>query len=145
MRQSPNDDRSAIRELTDAWMAAVARQDVAALAALVTEDFETWPAGAPAVSGRAAVEALYRGAFAQVSIEQSFESQEFVVCGDWAFDRGLDTVRMTPRAGGATREHVQRVMLILRRGGDGTWRYARGMSNALPAAPVPAAGEPGAS
>jgi ketosteroid isomerase-like protein len=78
-------------------------------------------------------------ALAQLSVEQSYEPSETVVSGDWAFQRGIERIRATPRGGGPTREHVQRALVIMRRGEDGRWRYARGMTNGLPE-PPPAAG-----
>jgi ketosteroid isomerase-like protein len=45
-------------------------------------------------------------------------------------------MRVEPRDGGPTREMTQRAMLILRRGDDGRWRYARGMTNGLPPEPA---------
>ena len=71
-------------------------------------------------------------ALALYEIEQSFEPEETVVSGAWAFERGLDRMRLTPRGGGAPREIAQRAILILRRSDDGRWRYARGTTNGLP-------------
>jgi ketosteroid isomerase-like protein len=64
-----------------------------------------------------------------------FEPIEAVVAGDWAFDRGIESMTVTPIAGGPAQTMVQRALLILRRGTDGRWRYARGMTNGLPATP----------
>jgi ketosteroid isomerase-like protein len=54
------------------------------------------------------------------------------VLGDWAFERGWDVQTVTPRAGGPGKVQRQRVFLMLRRGADGRWRFARGMSQAGP-------------
>jgi hypothetical protein len=58
----------------------------------------------------------------------SFEREERLVTGDLAFERGWDIQQIRPRAGGEMKTHRQRVFLILRRGSDGKWRFARGMS-----------------
>ena len=51
---------------------------------------------------------------------------------------GIERMRLTPRGGGPRQDLVQRALLIMRRGADGRWRYARGMTNGLPTADAPA-------
>jgi ketosteroid isomerase-like protein len=62
-----------------------------------------------------------------------FEREERIVSGDLAFERGGDVQEARVRATGETRTQRQRVFLILRRGADGRWRFARGMSQPGPA------------
>jgi ketosteroid isomerase-like protein len=69
----------------------------------------------------------------QFSVSQSYDPVETVIAGDWAFQRGIERIRVVPKGGGAAQETAQRALLILRRGADGRWRYARGMTNGLPA------------
>jgi ketosteroid isomerase-like protein len=57
-----------------------------------------------------------------------------LLAGDLAVDRGWDVQRLRPRTGGDEMFNRQRVMLVLRRGSDGNWRFARGMSQAGPTA-----------
>ena len=64
----------------------------------------------------------------------SFEREEQLVSGDLAFERGWDIQEIHPRVGGDARIHRQRVFLLLQRGRDGKWRFARGMSQAGPPA-----------
>jgi uncharacterized protein (TIGR02246 family) len=117
-----------IDELFAAWMEAGRRGDVAALVSLITEDAEFWTHGAPAVKGRQAVTAMFEGFFAAFHFEQSFETLERVVADGWAFVRGTETNRVTPK-GGETVEIRQRAFMVLRREEDGRWRFARGMTN----------------
>jgi ketosteroid isomerase-like protein len=112
-------DRAAIDALRDTWVAVVASGDVRELADLVTPDYEVWTHGAPALR--------------QFSVSQSYDPVETVIAGDWAFQRGIERIRVVPKGGGAAQETAQRALLILRRGADGRWRYARGMTNGLPA------------
>jgi ketosteroid isomerase-like protein len=70
-----------------------------------------------------------RGAVERFDIVQSFEPVETVVAGDWAFERGIERMTLTPRGGGEKREIEQRTMLIERKGEDGKWRFARGITN----------------
>jgi ketosteroid isomerase-like protein len=54
------------------------------------------------------------------------------VSGDWAFERGIERITVTPLEGGDSQTATRRALLILHRHGDGRWRYARGMTNGLP-------------
>lgn len=73
-----------------------------------------------------------RGAMEKYDISPGFDAVETIVAGDWAFQRGVERMTVTPRAGGESQTREQRALLILRRDGDGRWRYARGMTNGLP-------------
>lgn len=122
----------AIGALRDSWVAAVANRDVIAIGDLLTEDYEVWAHGAPAQRGQQAAAAAMGAALAKFSIDQSFEPLETVVAGDWAFQRGIERMRLRPVDGGPEREMTQRALVILQLGTDGRWRYARGMTNGLP-------------
>lgn len=126
-------DRAAIAAVRDAWVASVASRDPSAIRDLLTDDYEVWAHGAPPIRGRDAAAAAMSAALARFTIEQSFEPIETVVAGDWAFERGVERMRVTPLDGGPPRDMSQRALLILHRGRDGRWRYARGMTNGLPA------------
>jgi uncharacterized protein (TIGR02246 family) len=126
-------DRAAIDALRDTWVAVVASGDVRELADLVTPDYEVWTHGAPALTGPHTVVAAMGAVLRQFSVSQSYDPVETVIAGDWAFQRGIERIRVVPKGGGAAQETAQRALLILRRGADGRWRYARGMTNGLPA------------
>lgn len=125
-------DRAAIDALRDRWVAVVASGDVRELAELVTPDYEVWTHGAPALTGPDTVVAAMRTVLTKYSVNQSYEPVETIIAGDWAFQRGIERIRVAPKGGGAPQETAQRALLILRRGSDGRWRYARGMTNGLP-------------
>jgi uncharacterized protein (TIGR02246 family) len=125
-------DRVAISALRDAWVAAVAEGDAPALADLVTHDYEVWAHATPTLAGPDVVVSAMSAALTKYAIEQSYEPIETVVAGNWAFQRGIEHIRAVPRDGGPAHEVAQRGLLILRRGDDGRWRYARGMTNGLP-------------
>ncbi|HVT40103.1 MAG TPA: DUF4440 domain-containing protein [Gemmatimonadaceae bacterium] len=132
----PTDD---IADLHREWVDNVARGNAEGLRDLVTEDYEVWPDGALSLTGRDVVVSSMAGAIALYQVEQVFDSVELVVTGDWAFERGIERITVTQRSGGAAQSRTQRVLLILRRGADGRWRYARGITNNLPSVPAPPA------
>jgi ketosteroid isomerase-like protein len=129
---TPDRNRATPEDVREAWVAAVASRDPEALRPLLSEDYEVWANGAPPLHGAdAAVEAM-RAAMDRYHITQSFEPVESVITGDWAFERGVERMTITPVAGGPTQTMTQRALLILRRDADGQWQYARGMTNGLP-------------
>lgn len=129
---APASDRSTPAEVRAAWIAAVAANDPDALRPLLTEDYEVWAHATASLHGIEAAVAAMRAALERYHIEQSFEPVETVIAGDWAFERGVERMTITPIGGGSTQTLAQRALLILRRGADGNWRYARGFTNGLP-------------
>jgi len=126
-------DRKAIDALRDAWVAAVESGDARPLADLVTPDYEVWAHATPAFTGPETVVAVMSAALTKyAAVTQRYEPHETIIAGDWAFQRGIEYLRVVPYDGGPAQEMRQRALLILRRGTDGRWRYARGMTNGLP-------------
>ena len=118
-----------IDELFAAWKHAIANGDAAAAAALVAEDAEFWSHGAPTLTGRAAVQLLLAGFFTSYTLVQEFEELERIVAGDLAFIRGIEHNTLTPRPTGEPAHIDQRAFMLLRRNREGTWQFARGMTN----------------
>lgn len=125
-------DREQIDDLFDRWRAAGRVSDVEELVGLVTEDGEFWTPGMPPLKGREAVRAAFSPVFAQFEVDQDFQRQELIVSGEWAFARGLEINRVTPRVGGAEIVRRQRAFTVMNRGDDGQWRFARGMTHLPP-------------
>ncbi len=125
-------DQSTPALLRDTWVRAVASGNADALRPLLTDDYEVWPHARLPLNGVDAAVAAISVAMQQFRIEQAFEPAETIIAGDWAFERGIERMTITPIAGGPSRTMTQRALLILHRGSDGCWRYARGMTNGLP-------------
>ena len=126
-------DQSDINRLYAAWGDAFARKDVDAIFALLTDDYTLWVPGAPPTT-REALRPRLSAAIAAYDMSPRFELLDRVVSGDIACDIGWDIQEARPRGGaGEPISQRQRVCLVLRRGPDGTWRFARGMSQAGPA------------
>ena len=122
-----HDETQAIDDLYRRWADAIRSRRLDDVLALLTPDWELWPAGSPPVT-RAEVAPALAAALEVYEVTPAFECQERIVAGEWAFDRGWDVQTMQPRAGGSAVTRRQRVFLILRKGEDGQWRFARGMS-----------------
>jgi len=128
-----NSGDSEIDQLYEAWGEAFQRKNLPAILDLLTPDYVLWPAGAPAMSRDSLVPRL-AATLSSYDVTPSFEREERLVSGDFAFERGWDIQRVRPCTGGEVKTHRQRVFLVLQRGADGRWRFARGMSQPGPAA-----------
>jgi len=116
-----------IDELYAAWADAMNREDVEAVFDLLTPDYLLL-ATTGRLLGREQLQPLFAAALQTLRITPSFEREEQIVDGDLAFERGWDIQMTVNKADGTTRTQRSRVFLILRRGPDGRWRFARGMS-----------------
>lgn len=114
------------------WGEAMRAGNVSAVMSMLTEDYLLVPNGGVPQS-RAMLAPRLTAAFLAYEVESTFECEERIVDGALAFERGWDVQRVRPRNGGEEIVQRQRVFLVLRRGSDGKWRFARGMSNAAPA------------
>jgi ketosteroid isomerase-like protein len=122
-----------IDQLYRAWGEAFQSKNVDAILGLLTPDYVLWPTGAPAISRDSLLPRL-SATLSAYDVTPSFEQEERLVTGDFAFERGWDIQQIRPRTGGDVTMHRQRVFLLLQRGDDGRWRFARGMSQPGPAA-----------
>ena len=103
--------------------------DCDALAALVTEDAEFWSPGVPALLGRERVRAAMRDACEKFRVERTWDEVERVSGDGFAVSVGIERTVATPRAGGEPVAVTQRGWTMARRGDDGRWRFARGITN----------------
>lgn len=125
-------DERAIDKLYQDWAEAVRRGDARALADLLTEDAEFWKHGTAPLKGRQESVERMAAFFESYRLDQELQREEIVVAGDLAFVRGMESNRVIPRDGCPPLEVRQRAFSILFRGPDGTWRFARGMTNKPP-------------
>lgn len=132
--QARDAEAQKIAETFDRWDAAMRAGDVESLLELVTEDAEFWTSSQPALKGREALGAAFEPLFQGFELEQDFECEELIVAGDWAFARGTERNRLTPKGEGDSVRQSQRAFSVLHRGDDGVWRFARGMTNRPPQA-----------
>lgn len=123
-----------IDDLYSEWIAAIRKKDVDAVIALLTPDYTLWVPGKPPMNGRDAMRQPMTAALAAYDLEPVFEREAQFVDGDLAIDFGWDSQTLTPRAGGESKTMRQRVAVVMQRGTDGRWRFARGISQPGPEA-----------
>ncbi|HEY3444083.1 MAG TPA: nuclear transport factor 2 family protein [Paludibaculum sp.] len=81
---------------------------------------------APDIIGFDAIQAAYAGLLKQASMEVHFSTEEVVIAGDLAYERGTYTLRMSDRASGKVLQNVKNKHLhILRRQPSGSWKTWR--------------------
>ncbi len=126
-------DWKAIETLHQRDIAATKAYDIDALVSLWTEDIVALPPGAEPVNGKEANCKLLeagRASSAQFeTLEYEQDWQEIRVAGDFAWERGVFTGALRPRAGGDVTRYRYNVLRILQRQPDGSWLVHRTMWN----------------
>ncbi len=126
-------DWKAIETLHQRDIAATKAYDVDALASLWTEDIVALPPGAAPVVGKEANRKLLessRAASAQFeTLEYEQDWQEIRVVHDFAWERGVFTGAVRPKAGGDLTRYRYNVLRILQRQPDGSWLVHRTIWN----------------
>jgi uncharacterized protein (TIGR02246 family) len=94
------DEKNAIRQLSREFLEAERSKDIPRLLSLFTDDIAFLMPVGPALRGKAAVESLYRGFFAQYLPEHSAAIEQIEIRGDWAYTWGAEKLKL--RAQGAS-------------------------------------------
>jgi ketosteroid isomerase-like protein len=89
----------------------------------------------PSYSGKAAFEEFYRSIFETFSVEGVWPvegTEEIIVAGDWAFHLSEYILLITPNEGGETMEEKGKIVEIVQKQPDGSWKFAREIWNTTP-------------
>jgi uncharacterized protein (TIGR02246 family) len=119
------DSVASVLAVRDAWVAALKSRDVDRLLDLLSDDVVMMHPNGRTDVGKAAVRADFERFFKQFTVDQKGVSDETVVSGDWAFDRGRVRTTILPVGGGNPVEVASEVVTILRREANGAWKIAR--------------------
>lgn len=121
----PRQSDASAHQAHEAYVVAINSNNVERLLAMLTEDVVFLaPNGQPMV-GKAAVRPWLEGYIKTFKTHWDKPVQEFVVNGDWAFERYSYTSTDTPLAGGDIVKDTGWGLLIYHRDADGKWRVAR--------------------
>ena|SRR5438552_9854491 len=93
-----------------------------------TEDIVLLQPGAPIMRGRAAIAEAFRSVEAPEISDYVLDIHEVKVVGDHAFQWGTYRYSMRPRSGRDPIQTGGKIMRILQRQSDGTWKIHRGMT-----------------
>jgi uncharacterized protein (TIGR02246 family) len=132
--------RAAIEKVGTDFAAAYARGDYPAVARMYAEDAVAFPPDGDMVKGRAAIEALWKGA-ADTGIKSlEFEIVDVVSSGNLAAETGIATMHIQPAGQAAATAKVKYVVVYKKVGG--AWLLYRDIWNSISAAaaaPAPTA------
>jgi uncharacterized protein (TIGR02246 family) len=132
-------DLRAIEALNQRDVAALMAGDITSITSQWTDDFTVLPAAGPIVRGRAANVAIVEQSREQLQaiepVEYVVDFEEITVLGEYAYEWGSYRGSMRPRGGGAAISYGGKLLRILRRQTDGSWKMHRTMMTADPSAP----------
>ena len=114
-----------IEKVKAAWLSALRAGDVDRLLALVTDDVVAMHPSGKSTQGKQELGDDFRQFFVKFRVDQAVTCEETIVAGEWAFDRSRVSTKLSPVSGGEPSQINSRVVVILRRDPDGSWKVAR--------------------
>jgi uncharacterized protein (TIGR02246 family) len=127
-----NQDKAKIKKLRDHYDKALNDGDTKGLTNLFTEDAVMMPPDEDLVVEKEQLFVRHEKLFKQFSLQHTLQSDESVVCGDWAFDRGTYAMTLTSRSTGLQKEETGKYLTLFRKERNGQWLIARDMWNQNP-------------
>ena len=125
-------DRSAIEALNQHDVKAALASDIEAIVSQWTDDFVVIPPSGPIVRGRRANTALAEQAKEQMKaitpVNYAVDIEEITVTGDYAFEWGTYRGAARLHAGGGEMAYSGKLLRILQRQPDGSWKMHRTMT-----------------
>jgi len=118
------DDRGA-HQVHEAYVTAINSNNLDTLLGVLTEDVVFLAPQEPVMVGKAAVRPWLEGYLKAFKTHWDKPVQEFVVNGEWAFERYSYKSTDAPAGGGAVVEDTGWGLVIYHRDTDGKWRVAR--------------------
>jgi len=109
--------------------------DKAGMMSQWTDDFVMLPPAGPILHGRSVIAKAFQGLESPEIVEYVPDIQEVKVLGDHAYQWGTYHYTARPREGGAPVRTSGKLMRILQRQPDGSWKIYRGMSTVDAPAP----------
>jgi len=129
---SIENDLRAIEALNQRDVQAALAGDAATMMSQWTDDFVLLPPTGPIMRGRAAIAEAFRGAENPGIVDYVLDIQEVKVLGDHAFQWGTYCYAVRPRDDGETARTSGKIMRILQRQQDGSWKMHRGITTLDP-------------
>jgi uncharacterized protein (TIGR02246 family) len=116
------DDKQAIRESVDTWLAASKKGDLSTMLDLLADDVLFIVAGKEPF-GKDAFAAANREQMKDVEMDATIDIKEIEVVGQWAWMRSFLTVSFTQD--GKTARHSGHILTIWQKTPDGRWVIKR--------------------
>lgn len=116
---------AAAHQAFEAYVTAINSNNLDSLLAMLTEDVVFLSPHEPVMVGKTAVRPWAEAYLNAFTIRWEKASLEFVVSGEWAFERYSYRSTDTPRSGGSAVEDTGKGLVIYHHDADGKWRVAR--------------------
>ncbi len=137
-RRDDAQDRAAVDSIRLEFEAGENAGDVDRMTRHLAADVVVMPPNRAITTGAAAFTESLRGFLGAYTVDVKYTTDEVVIAGDWAFERGTAVETMTPKSGGAAETSNVKYLWLYHRN-NGTWELARLMWNSSdPAVPAPA-------
>ena len=136
-RPSDAADRAALDRIRQEFAAAENAGDADAMYRHLASDIVVMAPNVPPLRGAEVTPARLRSHFDLFDVDVQYRSEEIVIAGDWAFDRGTGREIITPKKGGAPFGGEAKYLWVYRRIG-GEWKQARVIWNS--SEPIPGTG-----
>ena len=134
-RPTLEEDLRAIKAIDQRDVQFALANDPAKMMSQWTDEIVLLQPGAPIMRGRTAIAEASGGAAASVEIlDYVLDIQEVTVLGDHAVQWGTYHYDLRPRAGGEPVRTSGKIMRILQRQSDGSWKIHRGINAVDPPA-----------
>jgi uncharacterized protein (TIGR02246 family) len=134
-KSSVENDLRAIETINQRDVQFALANDSAKMMSQWTDDFVLLPPAGPIMRGRSVIAQAFRGVESSEIVESVLDIQEVKVLGDHAFQWGTYRYGMRPRVGGETVRTSGKLMRILQRQPDGSWKIHRTISTVDPPMP----------
>jgi uncharacterized protein (TIGR02246 family) len=133
---SVESDLRAIEAINQRDVQAALAGDTVKMMSQWTEDFVLLQPAGPILRGRGTIAEAFRGVESSVEIlDYVLDVQEVQVLGDHAFQWGTYRYSLRPRTGGEAIRTSGKLMRILQRQPDGSWKMHRTISTVDPPTP----------
>lgn len=116
----------------------IARGDIEGWLANFSDDIVYMPTNMKTVRGKDAFRQWAKEGFDQYDLEEAINIEEIKVSGDLAFSLFTYSLRQTPKAGGEAQQYDGRIIQILERQDDESWKITYHISNSENPPPAPA-------
>lgn len=131
-------DRAAVNNIRLEFEAGENAGDLNRMTRHLASDVVAMPPNRPITTGAAALTESLRGFLSAYKVDVKYTTDEIVLSGDWAMERGTAVETMTPKAGGTAETSNAKYLWLYHRN-SGKWELARLMWNSSdPMVPVPA-------
>lgn len=114
-----------LRKQHKSWIDVVNNEDIDAYANILAENAVWIPPGQKPIIGREAFKQWLTPFFSKFSYEFSITEEQFLVSGNWAFERAKFTSIMTPESGGEPMTHSGTFTVFWHRSKDNYWYIER--------------------